>query len=96
MILNIYTDASTLTHLNNASGIGVVVTFDNEIYKTIGQHVGELSIGDAELFAMVVALKEAKEIIPLMEQIKSHLLESFLTACQPWISPWVTVSPVTT
>jgi ribonuclease HI len=74
MILNIYTDASTLTHLNNASGIGVVVTFDNEIYKTIGQHVGELNIGDAELFAMVVALKEAKEVIPLMETDKVTLV----------------------
>lgn len=67
MILNIYTDASTLTDQGNVSGIGVVVTFDNEIYKTIGQHVGEIKTMDAELFAMVIALKEAKEVIELME-----------------------------
>lgn len=68
MILNIYTDASTLTDQNNASGIGVVITFDDEVYKTIGQHIGELNITDAELFAMVVALKEAKEVVSILEQ----------------------------
>ena len=68
MILNIYTDASTLTDQNNASGIGVVITFDNEIFKTIGQHVGQLKVMDAELFAMTVALKEAKEVIEVLEE----------------------------
>ena len=62
MILNIYTDASTIGKNQDTSGIGVVVTFDNEIFKTIGQHLGNIKITDAELFAMVVALKEAKEV----------------------------------
>ena len=49
MILNIYTDASTIGKNQDTSGIGVVVTFDNEIFKTIGQHLGNIKITDAEL-----------------------------------------------
>lgn len=82
MILNIYTDASTLVDQGNVSGIGVVVTFDNEIYKTIGQHVGETNIIDAELFAMVVALKEAKEIVELMESEPVTLVR-IISDCMP-------------
>lgn len=67
MILNIYTDASTIGKDQDTSGIGVVVTFDNEIFKTIGQHLGNIKITDAELFAMVVALKEAKEVIDVLD-----------------------------
>lgn len=67
MNLNIYTDASTIGEDQDASGIGVVVTFNNEIFKTVGQHLGNLKITDAELFAMVVALKEAKEVIETLD-----------------------------
>jgi len=62
MILNIYTDASTLVHDDNLSGVGVVVTIDGEIFKTIGQHVGYMNIIDAELIAMVIGLKEAEDV----------------------------------
>lgn len=68
MNLNIYTDASTIGEDQDASGIGVVITFNNEIFKTVGQHLGNIKITDAELFAMVVALKEAKEVIELLDR----------------------------
>ena len=62
MIVTIYTDASTLHQQDSRSGIGVIVTIFGDIYKTVGMYVGKMSNTDAELMAILIALKEAREI----------------------------------
>lgn len=69
MILNIYTDASTLIHQQNKSGIGVVVTIDGEVFKTIGQHIGNMCTVDAELIAIVMGLQEAQAIAETSKEV---------------------------
>lgn len=62
MIVTIYSDASTLHQQDSRSGIGVVVTMFGEVYKTVGMYVGRMSNTDAELMAILIALKEAREV----------------------------------
>ena len=62
MNINVYTDASVLTQQGNKSGIGIVVTIQGEIYKTVGQYIGRTDIVTAELLAILMGLKEARDV----------------------------------
>ena len=63
MIVTIYTDASTLHQRGARSGIGIVVTLFGEVYKTVGMYVGQgLSNTEAETLAILIGLKEARDI----------------------------------
>lgn len=62
MTINVYTDASVLTQQGNKSGVGVVVTIEGEIYKTVGQYIGRTDIVTAELLAILIGLKEARDV----------------------------------
>jgi len=79
MILNIYTDASTLIHDRSQSGIGVVVTFLGEVFKTVGIYIGTCSSTEAELIAILQGLTEASELCESMEVSKVRIISD----CEP-------------
>ena len=62
MNLDIYTDASSLTHDDSKSGIGVVVCMYGRIFKTVGMYVGKMSSTEAEIMGILQGLREAEMI----------------------------------
>lgn len=82
MIVTIYTDASTLHQSDSRSGIGVIVTLFGEVYKTVGMYVGQgLSNTEAETLAILIGLKEAREI----DEIEDLHLVRICSDCIPAI-----------
>ena len=62
MKVDVYTDASSLTHDDSRSGIGVVVCLHGRIFKTVGMYVGKMSSTEAEVMGILQGLREAEMI----------------------------------
>lgn len=80
MIINIYTDASTLLDKGSKSGVGVVICLYGEVYKTVGVHIGKTDIVTAEIVAILVGLKEAKEICEICEVTRIRICSDCMSA----------------
>ena len=67
--MNIYTDASTLLHKDNLSGIGVVVCIEGQVHESFGKHLGATDSATAEFIGIYAGLKQARELCKATDEI---------------------------
>ena len=80
MKVNIYTDASTLLHKDNLSGIGVVVCIEGQVHESFGKHLGATDSATAEILGIYAGLSRAKALCKETDEI---VLVRICCDCKP-------------